>query len=115
MIRHAMGLILDTIFEYKNLLAVIFEYLLHEKQIGKDIRHIVRRHTIGMRVLLIHLVRDGVERGDFSKNFAPEAAGSLLYGILESSILQIAVTDTGDRSVLDAEIDLVIKCFESQA
>jgi len=114
-IRQAMCRILDMLFEYKMLLTVIFEFLLHEKQIGKDIRHTVRRHTIGMRVLLIHLVRDGIEKEEFSEDVAPEAAGSLFYGILESSILQIAVTDTGDRTVLEAEIDLLLDCFENKA
>ncbi|MDR0870042.1 MAG: TetR/AcrR family transcriptional regulator [Planctomycetaceae bacterium] len=83
-------------------LTVILDYVLMQKQKGKDLKRKIRRHTIGMKYLLTKLLRESEKNGESAVRY-PETAASHLYGILESCVLNLTVTE-----ILDAKDCLIL-------
>ena len=73
-------------------LLVVLEYLLSQKNSGADVHRKVRRHTFGMQFLLQRLLRQAAEQGELSVP-SPEIAAAHLYGMLESFVLNLTVTN----------------------
>ena len=73
-------------------LTVILDYILSQKQHGKDIRRQIRRRTFGLKHLLIRLLRGASAAGELRVRQV-ETAALHLYGILESFILNLTVTN----------------------
>lgn len=79
----------------KVFLTVILDYVLTQKQQGKDLKRKIRRHTIGMKYLLVHLLREAEQNEELTVPY-PETAADHLYGILESCVLNLTVTEILD-------------------
>jgi AcrR family transcriptional regulator len=77
-------------------LTVGLDYILTQKQHGKDVRRQVRRHTFGMKHLLTKLLREAVVAGEL-RIPQIETAAHHLYGMLESFVLNLTVTDILDE------------------
>jgi len=77
-------------------LTVILDYILTQKQRGKDVRRQVRRHTFGMKYLFVRLLREAVAAGELRIRQIDTAAHHL-YGMLESFVLNLTVTDIVDE------------------
>jgi AcrR family transcriptional regulator len=93
-------------------LTVILDYVLTQKQHGKDIRRRVRRHTFGMKHLLAKLLREAVAAGEL-KVRQIETAAHHLYGMLESFVLNLTVTDILDEKDYIGLIDGYIEQLQS--
>jgi len=77
-------------------LTVILDYVLTQKQHGKDVRRQVRRYTFGMKHLLTKLLREASSTGELRVP-QTETAAHHLYGMLESFVLNLTVTDILDE------------------
>jgi len=77
-------------------LTVILDYILTQKQHGKDVRRQVRRRTSGMKHLLIRLLREADAAGELRVRQI-ETVALHLYGMLESFILNLTVTNILDE------------------
>ena len=77
-------------------LTVILDYILTQKQHGKDVRRQVRRHTFGMKHLIAKLLRDAAAAGELRVP-QMETAALHLFGMLESFILNLTVTNIMDE------------------
>ncbi|MDR3197901.1 MAG: TetR/AcrR family transcriptional regulator [Planctomycetaceae bacterium] len=90
-------------------LTVVLDYVLTQKQSGKDVKRKVRRHTFGMKFLLAKLLREAITAGELTVRNV-ETAASHLYGILESYVLNLTVTE-----ILDAKdcIELIDQYLEN--
>ena len=77
-------------------LTVILDYILTQKQHGKDVRRQVRRRTFGVKYLFAKLLREAVAAGELQIRHI-ETAALHLYGMLESFILNLTVTDILDE------------------
>jgi hypothetical protein len=90
-------------------LTVVLDYVLTQKQSGKDVKRKVRRHTFGMKFLLSRLLREAIAAGELTVRNV-ETAASHLYGILESYVLNLTVTE-----ILDAKdcIELIDQYLEN--
>ncbi|MDR0336440.1 MAG: TetR/AcrR family transcriptional regulator [Planctomycetaceae bacterium] len=76
-------------------LTVVLDYVLTQKQNGKNVKRKVRRHTFGMKFLLSRLLREATVVGELSVRNV-DIAASHLYGILESYVLNLTVTEILD-------------------
>ena len=85
-------------------LTVILDYILTQKQHGKDVRRQVRRRTFGMKHILGKLLREAVAAGELRRCHVERAAHHL-YGMLESFILNLTVTDVLDEKACLELID----------
>jgi AcrR family transcriptional regulator len=90
-------------------LKVILDYVLIQKQNGKDVKRRVRHHTFGMKFLLSRLLREAITVGELTTRNVDTVA-SHLYGILESYVLNLTVTE-----ILDAKdcLELIDQYLES--
>jgi hypothetical protein len=77
-------------------LTVVLDYILTQKQNGKDVRRQVRRHTFGMKYLFMRLLREATVSGELHARQI-EAAAHHLYGMLESFVLNLTVTNILDE------------------
>ena len=77
-------------------LTVILDYILTQKQHGKDVRRQVRRYTFGMKHLLIRLLREASAAGELRVRQI-ETIAHHLYGMLESFVLNLTVTNILDE------------------
>ncbi|MDR0705052.1 MAG: TetR/AcrR family transcriptional regulator [Planctomycetaceae bacterium] len=90
-------------------LTVILDYVLIQKHSGKDVKRRVRHHTFGMKFLLSRLLREAMTAGELAIRNVDTAA-SHLYGILESYVLNLTVTE-----ILDAKdcLELIDQYLEN--
>jgi len=90
-------------------LTVVLDFVFSQKLEGVDVRRKVRRHTYGMKFLLNRLLIDADKAGELHVP-DPDTAASHLYGMLESFVLNLTVTDVLDWkdtvALIDAYIDL---------
>ena len=97
--------------ENRIFLTVILDYILSQKQHGKDVRRQVRRRTFGIKYLLAKLLREAAAAGELHLRQV-ETAAQHLYGMLESFILNLTVTDVLDEKgcleLIDGYIDQLI-------
>ena len=93
-------------------LAVILNYILSQRTRGTDVRSKVRRYTYGMKHLLEKLLTDAVKCGELTVP-NPEIAAGHLYGMLESFVLNLTVTDILDVrdciGLIDSYIEQLIQ------
>ncbi len=108
-IRRILHITIKMLAENRIFLTVVLDYVFTQKQSGRNLRRKVRRHTIGVKFLLAKLLRDAMAAGELLVS-RPEMAASHLYGILESYVLNLTVTE-----ILDAKDcqDLVDEYLES--
>ncbi len=107
-IQRIMHITTRMLAENRVFLTVVLDYILTQKQAGKDVRRRVRRHTFGMKYLLYKLLRDAVSSGTMNVPRLEIAAGHL-YGMIESYVLNLIVTDALDMKdcleLIDSYID----------
>ena len=96
-IERILHITVRMLAENRVFLTVVLDYILTQKQTGRDVKRKVRRHTIGMKYLLAKLLREADAAGELVVRDA-ETAASHLYGILEAYVLNLTVTE-----ILDAK------------
>ena len=108
-IKRILHITIRMLAENKVFLTVVLDYILTQKQSGADVKRKVRRHTFGMKFLLTKLLREATQNKELNVR-DPETSASHLYGILESFVLNLTVTD-----ILDAKdcIELVDAYLEN--
>ncbi len=94
-LRRVLRLTVRLMSRQRVFLAVILDYLLIQKQAGSDVRMKVRRYTIGMRVVLKRLILETIKERSFVVHDA-EKASALLFGLLESCVLNETVIGLSD-------------------
>ncbi len=94
-IRRVLHITIRMLEENRVFLTVVLDYILTQKQHDKDVRRRIRRHTFGMKFLLAKLLREAAKMGELSVK-TPDNSASHLYGILESFVLNLTVTEVLD-------------------
>lgn len=111
-VRRVMHITMKMLDENRIFLTVVLDYILTQKQRGRDVRRRVRRHTLGMKFLLAHLLREAMATGEMGPVDA-DIAASHLYAIIESCVLNLTVTGVLDAkdstSLIDSYIDAMVK------
>ncbi len=98
---------MNLLFQHGKLLQAITEYLIAQRRQGDNVARKVRRHTLAMRLTIVKLLREGMESGEF-KTLPCDFIGDVLYGILESAALRVAVVDTADMDTMIHSCRVVI-------
>lgn len=94
--------------ENRIFLTVVFDYVFSQKQAGKNVRRKVRRHTFGMKFILNRLLGEANEKGEL-RIPDTEIAASHLYGMLESFVLNLTLTDILKWKDITALIDAYLE------
>jgi len=91
-----LRVIVRLLADNRIFLTVILDFILTQKQHGKDIRRQVRRRTFGLKHLLTKLLRESASAGELQV-CQIEMVAHHLYGMLESFILNLTVTGILDE------------------
>jgi AcrR family transcriptional regulator len=92
----------------REALGILLEYLLRPRPGTEAITPWARRQALGMRLLLRHLVRDGVRRGELTVA-RPTQAADMLFALLEAAVLDAAVTGMLDARRFEQVVRLAIR------
>lgn len=103
-ISRIMHITTRMLAENRVFLTVVLDYVLTQKQEGKDVKRKVRRHTFGMKFMLHRLLREAVASGELRVP-APELSAGILYGMFESFVLNLTVTEAMDTKDCLAQIN----------
>ena len=94
-----LAMVVEVCARNKRLLAVVLDYLGHQRTAGGNPDERVRRRTIRMRHILSGIIIEGQRSGEFG-DFSVKEAGDLLYALIEAAIFRIAVLDRADAGGL---------------
>jgi AcrR family transcriptional regulator len=110
-IERIMHITIKMLETSRVFLTVVLDYVLTQKHLGKDLKRKIRRHTIGMKFLLTRLLREAEQNGELAVPH-PETAASHLYGILESYVLNLTVTEILDAKDVLLLVDTYLKSLK---
>jgi AcrR family transcriptional regulator len=105
--------VIGILFEHGKLLQAITEYLIMQRRQGEDVARKVRRHTMAMRRTIVQLLHEGMDTGEF-KAMRCDFIGDVLYGILESAALRVAVADTADMETMVNSCKVAIQALKRE-
>jgi AcrR family transcriptional regulator len=108
-----IAMVVDTCGRNRRLLAVILDYLEHQRLSGGNPDERVRRRTIRMRHILAGIVIEGQRRGELG-SFPVKAASDLVYALIEAAIFRIAVLGRADASGLAESAKLLARGLVAQ-
>ncbi|MDR1960215.1 MAG: TetR/AcrR family transcriptional regulator [Planctomycetaceae bacterium] len=91
-LRRFLHVLVKMLAKNHVFLTVVLKYLLSERQAGNDIQRKIRRHTFGIKFLLSRLLSDAMRNGELVPADVSMTTNHL-YGMMESLVLNIAVTD----------------------
>jgi len=97
-----MTIIINNLEENRRLLKVILNYLLHVSREDYDPDYRVRRRTVRLRHILVTMLIDGLDAGEFDRSVNVKKANELLYGLVETTVFRLVVLR---RSSVDEMID----------
>jgi len=105
--------VINLLCKHGKLLLAITEYLISQRRQSEDVARKVRRHTMATRRTIVHLLHEGVENGEF-KQMRCEFIGDVLFGILESAALRVAVADTADMEAMINSCKVAIQTLKKE-
>ena len=76
-------LVADVLFEKKEFLAAIFDFVLSMVRSGEDMGERIHRFTGGIKAVFRELLTEGVVKGEFKPEIDPERAAEGFYSLLE--------------------------------
>jgi AcrR family transcriptional regulator len=112
-IRKIIFLIVQTLEKNTRLVQVLYDYIaLLRKKNGKPEER-VRKRTIRIRHFLADLFIDGMKAGEISAVNIKDM-DELIYSILESAFLRIAVFGRSSNHELNAAMDMVFSLIKTE-
>ncbi len=92
------------LFDNRDFLCVIVDFLCTARRSGKIPVDNVMRHTVGLRRILHSFIVEAIHRGEYASALNANRATSLLYSQFEAAILRIAISG---QSEIAESIDAV--------
>jgi len=105
--------VLKMLFERHLMMIVVLDYLLAIQRTGRNLKRNISRHTITFKRLLLHLILEGVRKGELDcKN--PRAAAELIYTQLEATILRLTISQNANYDESLALIHQVLDLYRKK-
>ena len=97
-----------VLFDKKEFMSAIFDFVLSMVRSGEDMGARITRFTGGIKSVFVKLVTEGVMKGEFLPEVNPERTAEGLYAILESCVLRIVLgTETSSANVKVRVSDMI--------
>ena len=90
-----MEAILKMLFERHLMMTVVLDYLLAIQRTGRNLKRNISRHTVIFKRLLLHLILEGMRKGELNCK-DPHTAVELLYTQLEATILRLTISQNAN-------------------
>jgi len=114
-LRQICTVVTATLFDNRDFLCVIIDFVMSMKREGHDMSRRIMRHTIGLKRIMHTLLTWGKRHGEFNEDVHPDIITDILYAQFESAVLRLAVSgDAVQADVLD-RIDEILKEIEKKS
>lgn len=107
-LRRICTVALTALFENREFLSVIVDFVLSMERAGHDMSRPIHEHTIGLRRLIHSLVTEAVRRGEFLPSIDPDRATQVLYSQFEATVLRLTITHNADLDTVTDAIGAII-------
>ena len=97
-LRQICTTVLSILFDYRDFVCVISDYLAQLRRAGETPVTYIKRHTIGLRRIMHSLIIEAKSRGEYEKSINPTRAIALLYSQFEATTVRITTTGGADLS-----------------
>jgi AcrR family transcriptional regulator len=101
----------DVLFEKKEFLAAIFDFVLSMVRSGEDMGERIHRFTGGIKAVFRELLTEGVVKGEFKPEIDPERAAEGFYSLLESCVLRIILGTESNSAHIKVRISDMINAM----
>ena len=105
----------DVLFEKKEFLAAIFDFVLSMVRSGEDMGGRIHRFTGGIKAVFAQLVTEGVMKGEFLPETVPERAAEGFYSLLESCVLRIVLGTESNSAGFKVRIADMVRAISVSA
>lgn len=102
------------LFDNRDFLCVIVDFLCELRRKGKIPVDNVMRHTIGLKRIIHSLVVEAKHKGEYSSFVDPNRATSLLFSQFEAAVLRIAVSGTAGISDSVDKLNDILLAFRER-
>lgn len=100
--------VVDVLFEKKDFLAAIFDFVLAMVRAGEDMRGRITEFTGGLRKAFHELVTEGAMKGEFAPEIDPDRTAESFFCVLESCVLRIVLgTETSSAPIKVRFADMI--------
>ncbi len=103
----------DVLFEKKEFLAAIFDFVLSMVRAGEDMSARIHRFTGGIKTVFVQLITEGAMKGEFSSDVDPERAAEGFYSLLESCVLRIVLGTETNSAHIKVRISDMIRAISA--
>lgn len=97
-LRQICTTVLSILFDYRDFVCVISDYLAQLRRTGETPVTYIKRHTIGLRRIMHSLIIEAKSRGEYERSINPTRAIALLYSQFEATAVRITTTGGADLS-----------------
>ena len=98
-----------TLFDNREFLAVIIDFVLTQKHAGYDMTRRIMRFTLGLKRTIHTLIVWGVHRGEFPAGTDADVVTETIYAIFESAVLRLTITDDAVQTEVLDRIDFILE------
>ena len=95
-LRKVCGAVFRMLFDNRDFVCVIADVLTAYRRTGSIPIDKVKRHTAGMKRILVTLFEEAVARGEYRADLSIERAAELVYSQFEATVLRIALSGGAD-------------------
>ena len=88
--------VISMLFDYRDFVCVISDYLSQLRRKGEIPLKYVKRHTIGLKRIMHSLIVEAKARGEYERSINPMRAIALLYSQFEATAQRITTTGGAD-------------------
>jgi len=104
----------DVLFEKKDFLSAIFDFVLSMVRSGEDMSGRIMRFTGGIKAVFAKLITEGVMKGEFLPEVDPERTAEGFYSVLESAVLRIVLGTESTSAGVKVRFSDLIRSISAQ-
>ncbi|MBQ7667378.1 MAG: hypothetical protein IJS46_05210 [Kiritimatiellae bacterium] len=104
---------LSILFDYRDFVCVISDYLARLRRTGEIPVAYIKRHTIGLRRIMHSLIVEAKARGEYAREVNPARAIALIYSQFEATAVRITTTGGADLAEAIDRTDAILAAIRS--
>ncbi len=105
--------VLSILFDYRDFVCVISDYLTRLRRTAEIPVAYVKRHTIGLKRIMHSLIIEAIGRGEYPRAVNPSRAIDLIYTQFEATAMRITTTGGADLAEAVARTDAILSVMRS--
>lgn len=105
--------VVDNLFEKKEFLAAIFDFVLSMVRAGEEMGDRIREFTRGIHPALLEIINEGVSAGEFKREIDPGRTEQAFFSVFEACVLKIVLGTEKSSDVIKVQINDLISAIST--